>query len=98
MIQQKSGRFLSADTALFLADARCEDVDAHFFDANGDGHPDLYVVSGGNEIIGDNAMLLDRLYLNNGKGKYTKASGALPLLYQNKSCVTTSDIDRDGRH
>ena len=96
MIQQKGGAFVSADIALFLADARCEDVDAHFFDANGDGFPDLYVVSGGNEIIGDNAMLLDRLYLNNGKGKYTKSIGALPPLFQNKSCVTTADIDKDG--
>jgi hypothetical protein len=96
MIQQKNGAFVSADTAVFLADARCEDVDAQFLDANGDGYPDLYVVSGGNEIIGANPMLLDRLYLNNGKGRYSKTAHSLPPLYENKSCITSADIDRDG--
>ena len=51
MIQQKNGSFVAADTALFNKDANCEDVDAVFFDANGDGYPDLYVVSGGNEYL-----------------------------------------------
>ena len=39
MIQQKNGTFISADTAVFNKDAICEDVDAVFFDANGDGYP-----------------------------------------------------------
>ena len=54
MIQQKNGTFVSADTAVFNKDAGCEDVDALFFDANGDGYTDLYVVSGGNEYTGNN--------------------------------------------
>ncbi len=44
MVQQNDGTFAKADTAIFIADARPEDVDALFFDANGDGFPDLYVV------------------------------------------------------
>ena len=50
MIQQASGSFKSIDTALFNEFAICEDVDAEFFDANGDGFLDLWVVSGGNEM------------------------------------------------
>src|SRR5437762_12815729 len=50
MIQQKNGTFLPSDTALFNHFAICEDVDARFFDANGDGNLDLWVVSGGNEM------------------------------------------------
>ena len=96
MQQQRNGGFVAVNTEIFDADVSCEDVDAVFFDANGDSYPDLYVVSGGNEYTGNNPYLLDRLYLNNGKGQFVKSTGALPLIYQNKSCVTNSDIDKDG--
>ncbi|MBD0285276.1 MAG: VCBS repeat-containing protein, partial [Flavisolibacter sp.] len=96
MLQQKSGAFMPIDTALFNTDAGCEDIDAVFFDANGDNHPDLYVVSGGNEYTGNHPFLLDRLYINDGEGHFVKSINALPALYQNKSCVSVADIDRDG--
>lgn len=96
MIQQKNGSFISADTTVFNKDANCEDVDAVFFDANGDGYPDLYVVSGGNEYTGNNNYLLDRLYFNDGKGNFIKSNNSLPQIFQNKSCVTVADVDHDG--
>ncbi len=95
-IQQKNGGFMASDTSLFNKDAGCEDVDAVFFDANGDGKPDLYVVSGGNQFSGNNNLLLDRLYLNNGKGKFIKSDHSLPPIFENKSCVSIADIDHDG--
>ena len=94
--QLPNGSFISIDTALFVADKESEDVDALFFDANGDSHPDLYVVTGGNEIDGRNSALLDRLYLNNGKGHFIKTTDAIPQIFQNKSCVTSADFDKDG--
>jgi hypothetical protein len=96
MIQQKNGTFISADTSVFDKDALCEDVDALFFDANGDGYPDLYVVSGGNEYTGNNSLLQDRLYLNDGKGGFTKSVNSLPPIFENKSCVAAADVDNDG--
>ncbi len=96
MIQQANGKFIQADTALFGADAVCEDVDAEFFDANGDGSLDLYVVSGGNEPRGNALSQEDRLYINDGKGKFSKTSNAFPQRYENKSCITVADIDHDG--
>jgi enediyne biosynthesis protein E4 len=96
MMQQKNGTFLPSDTEVFTIDARCEDVDATFFDANGDDYLDLYVVSGGNEFVGNYPGLLDRLYMNNGKGHFVKSMNALPPIYQNKSCVSVADIDHDG--
>ncbi|MBA2500344.1 MAG: VCBS repeat-containing protein, partial [Chitinophagaceae bacterium] len=72
-IQQKNATFLQADYKLFNADSIAEDVDAIFFDANGDQHPDLYVVSGGNEYSGNHPALVDRLYMNDGKGNFTKS-------------------------
>jgi hypothetical protein len=96
MIQQKNGSFVSSDTALFARDAVCEDVDAVFFDANGDGFPDLYVVSGGNEAPRSPLWLEDRLYLNDGRGHFKRAENFIAQLYENKSCVAVADVDRDG--
>ncbi|MES1215418.1 MAG: VCBS repeat-containing protein [Bacteroidota bacterium] len=96
MVQQKNGTFISVDTAVFNTDAMFEDVDAVFFDANGDGYADLYVVSGGNEYAGNSNFLADRLYLNDGKGHFAKSINSLPSFFGNKSCVTVADIDHDG--
>lgn len=96
MIQQINGKFISSDTAIFAADNSSEDMDAKFFDANGDAFPDLYVVSGGNQFFGNNSSLADRLYINDGKGHFTKSMNSLPSIFQNKSCVSVADIDKDG--
>ncbi|MEP6615611.1 MAG: VCBS repeat-containing protein [Ginsengibacter sp.] len=96
MIQQKDARFQSLDSAVFKSDAASEDVDAVFFDANGDGSQDLYVVSGGNEYPENDTSLLDRLYLNDGKGHFSKSINSLPAIPENKSCVEVADIDNDG--
>ena len=95
LIQQKDGRFVSADSSVFEADAMCEDVDAVFFDADGNKTIDLYVVSGGNEPSSDKTVFGDRLYLNDGKGHFTKAANSLPDIFENKSCVSVADIDND---
>ena len=93
--QTKDGHFVNMNEPAFRQDSLDEDVDAIFFDANNDGHPDLYVVSGGNEYMGNAPQLLDRLYINDGKGNFTRSTG-LPAIYENKSVVTAADIDHDG--
>lgn len=95
-IQQPDATFSrSPDSAVFLKDRAAEDVDAVFVDVNGDHHPDLYVASGGNEFAGHAEELKDRLYLNDGKGHFTKSTG-LPDLFENKSIVRVADVDKDG--
>jgi len=96
LIQQSNGSFIKTDTAVFNVDAICEDVDAIFFDANGDKKPDLFLVSGGNEPSSNNNALNDRLYLNNGDGHFTKAIDQFKSQPENKSCVAVADIDKDG--
>jgi hypothetical protein len=97
MVQQKDGSFKETDTALFAKFALCEDVDAVFFDANGDGYADLLVVSGGNEPQGNSPLLLqDRLYLNDGKGHFSNKKDFFVQKLYNKSCVAVADIDHDG--
>lgn len=96
LIQTSAGKFVSIDTAMFAASKMCEDVDAIFFDANNDGFPDLYVVSGGNQFNDNLEELADQLYLNNGKGHFIKTTGSIPALRKNKSTVSAADFDKDG--
>ena len=96
-IQAKSGRFIKSNEALLEADKGSEDVDALFFDADGDGDADLYVCSGGNEFSPNSTALIDRLYINDGKGKFTKSPQVLPsYIFESSSCVRAADYDGDG--
>ena len=94
-VQGKDGRFSSQDSLVFKADSICEDVDAAFLDVNGDSYPDLYVASGGNLYKGNSPYLADRLYLNDGKGHFTRSVDNLPVITTNKSTISTGDIDGD---
>ena len=96
MLQTMAGKFISADTAVFNPSQESETVDAIFFDANKDGNPDLYVVSGGNEMEEGNPNLADHLYINDGRGKFAISPKSLPPVLTNKSCVSSADIDQDG--
>ncbi|HMI59498.1 MAG TPA: VCBS repeat-containing protein, partial [Puia sp.] len=88
-IRQKGGRYLKMKEPAFEADSGREAAGALFFDANGDGLTDLYVVSGGYHNYGrQDSLLQDRLYLGDGKGHFVNSPGALPLLTaSSKSCV-----------
>jgi|GEM_PF-13350 ligand-binding sensor domain-containing protein len=96
-IQQADGKFTIKPEPAFEADKKSSDADAVFFDANGDGKPDLYVCSGGYDNYSpDDPLLQDRLYLNDGNGNFTKAKNALPIMRSSKSCVRVADINADG--
>src|SRR5207245_9224038 len=71
---------------------------AVFADADGDGRPDLYVVSGGGEFSAMSPALQDRLDLNDGRGggHFHKAVGSLPTEYSSGSRVVAADYDGDG--
>ncbi len=93
---QKPNGFAFSPQQSFKADSLYEDVDALFFDADGDKDLDLYVVSGGNEFFDKMPEQFDRLYKNDGKGNFTRDAKALPAMYDNKSVVRPCDFDRDG--
>ena len=96
-LQQPDGSFREQSPELFHNDRYTEDVDALFFDADGDGDPDLYVVRGGNEAREGNPLLADRLMINDGKGRFTRSEpGAIPYMARNGSCVRAADLDMDG--
>lgn len=95
-IQQPNGQFVRTNEALFAANALSEDLGAVFFDADGDGSLDLYVVSGGNAYVPQAAALQDRLYLNDGRGRFRKAINHLPPIRSSGSVVVAADYDGDG--
>jgi enediyne biosynthesis protein E4 len=95
-LQRPDGRFVSVSEAVFEADRASEDLGAVFFDATGNGHLDLYVVSGGNEFSEDSPALQDRLYLNDGRGSFRRAEGHLPRMRISGSRVVPLDFDGDG--
>ncbi len=89
-IQKSDGKF--ASVVLPESDAY-EDAGAVFFDADGDGDQDLYVVSGGSKEEGLSPVYQDRLYLNEGG---TFHSVPLPPTRSSGSCVVAADFDGDG--
>jgi hypothetical protein len=96
LLQQRDDRFVPSSGQVFEQDRVSEDLGAVFFDADGDRHPDLYVVSGGSEFSNLSPALQDRLYLNDGRGRFRKASGHLPSEIASGSRATAADFDGDG--
>ena len=96
-VQYPQGYFNKTNLQLFETDRKSEDTDCLFFDADGDGDLDLYVASGGNEFPSSSSALLDRLYINDGKGKFSKSPQMLPASkFESSSCVEAVDFDNDG--
>ena len=92
MMQNSDGSFTSKLVGL----PAHEDMGSHFFDADGDGDQDLYVVSSGNDLRVDDPLLQDRLYINDGKGNFSLKASALPVIRAGGSRVKSCDIDGDG--
>lgn len=95
-MQNADGSFTEKKQAAFAADKLMEDNGTAFFDADGDGDKDLYVVSGGAEWEAGNIRYQDRLYINDGKGNFTRSLKALPKEMNNGSSVSALDFDGDG--
>ncbi|MBW2939125.1 VCBS repeat-containing protein [Aureisphaera sp. CAU 1614] len=95
-LQNQDGTFTKNNVSLWNTEAKYEDANALFFDADGDGDQDLYVVSAGYEIAEDSPLLQDRLYINDGKGNFTKNANALPKMLASGKAVAAADYDGDG--
>jgi len=96
LIQNDSGAFTSVLKDVWKADRHYEDVGATFFDIDNDGDQDLFLVSGGTENTLENKMLKDRLYINDGKGNFSKSQELLPEYYSSGSVGRAADFDHDG--
>ncbi|MDP3667302.1 MAG: VCBS repeat-containing protein, partial [Sediminibacterium sp.] len=95
-LQQPNGRFIQTKQPSMFLDSMYESVDAKWIDVNNDGHPDLVLASGGNEYFGKDEHLLPRVYLNDGKAKFTKLANAFSNIYVTQSCIAPYDFNGDG--
>ncbi len=93
-IQTSGSKFKALDAPAIQDDKESEDLGATFFDADGDEDLDLFVVSGGNEYPVNSPGYKDRLYINDGKGNFSKKEhGGLAT---SGACVSAHDFDADG--
>lgn len=96
-LQQKDGHFSKAGSQPWEVDKESEDVRSLMADFNGDKFLDLYIVSGGNEYENGSPEYADRIYVNDGSGRFTRAPNALPQgMASSKLAIAMGDMDADG--
>ncbi|HKJ31123.1 MAG TPA: FG-GAP-like repeat-containing protein, partial [Balneolales bacterium] len=98
LLQQKDGKFVLKDMLPGKSgnEKSQEDEGVLFFDANNDGLPDLFIVSGSDENPQGSKNYEDRLYINEGHGRFKYAPNALPPIHESGSCVKAADYNHDG--
>ena len=94
-LQKNNGNFYLINPSYWQKQSAFEDIDALFVDINNDGFQDIYVVSGGNEYEDKNSNYNDRVYINDGKGNFSKGD-IIDLSPHSGSIVKASDYDNDG--
>lgn len=94
-IQTATG-FKKSNESLFMAEREPEDAAALLIDVDGDGDRDLLVGSGGNNRPTLSKPMLHRLYLNDGKGNFSKKENAFPPAVGNTNVMLAHDFDGDG--
>ena len=94
-IQTKDGHF-KRTTNTITNEMQYEDGAILLFDADGDGDNDVYIATGGYEHAEASDSMQHRLYINDGKGNFTKATGAIPDIRTSSVCAIAYDFDNDG--
>jgi hypothetical protein len=94
-VQRGDGTFVRDDNSGVAGGDR-EAGGMLLFDADGDGDNDLYVVAGGMEGAAGAEVYQDRLFINDGRGRFREDVSALPELRSSGSCVRAADWDGDG--
>jgi hypothetical protein len=86
---RKGGSFTPALTDV-------EDISVLFVDIDQDGDQDLFLGAGGNHQPSNTGAMQNRLYLNDGKGNFTRTQTPLPTNMGNNSVLLGFDLEGDG--
>jgi hypothetical protein len=98
-VQGPDGRFRRTHQPALENDRVAEDTDCEFFDADGDGIPELYVASGSSEFAAGSEQFADRLYGIGRESELVRLEDALPRLADGPTptgVVRAADVDGDG--
>ena len=93
-LQQADGTFEHSHQNVFLKDRSAEGQQAAFLDLDGDGDLDLFVASGSYEFRTGDKEQQNRLYLNDGTGRFSRAKMEDPGEFT--GTVAVADFDADG--
>lgn len=93
-VQKTLGQFSKTDQPFLERDKGFNDNNALFFDCDNDGDLDLYIASGNYSLPENDNLQQDRLYVNNGKGKFSRRG--LPKMLSVTKAITAHDFDNDG--
>lgn len=94
MIQSANGTFKQSNL-LDQIDPSKEELSSLWFDADGDGDQDVYIVCGGNQFNKSDERYRDVLLMNQ-NGQFVDVSEVLDLPLISSGTVRGADFDRDG--
>jgi enediyne biosynthesis protein E4 len=95
LIQQANQQFIPqslTDNEQQLVD----DAAVNLLDVDNDNDLDVYIASGGYQLPANDKTYQDRLYVNDGKGRFVSDTTAVPINFSSKGCVKAADYDGDG--
>jgi hypothetical protein len=95
---QPDGKFKPAPDQPWADAKDSDDTVAIFFDATGSGHQDLFIAGGGVRHDEGDPALNDRLYLNDGRGRFRLApQGTLPADGESTGVAAAADFEGTGK-
>jgi len=95
-LQTKPGTFSKVNVGLDGVDTTYESQAMVLIDIDNDGDRDLLVAGGGAEFVEDDVERGLRIYLNDGKGRFTRTTIDVPRISTNATTINACDFDADG--
>ena len=94
--QTTQGKFIPSPQNAFEQDKDFEDTGIEFCDIDNDKDLDIIIASGGNAGFSGSTKLVPRIYINDGKGVFSKGMQNMPYIPTNASCIRMLDFNGDG--